>query len=83
VKKDLLTPCCWNITNNSARLTAKQKAIKKKYLNKLNNLGATKGVSITAKRQYLQKGGFPPLFPLLLGPIVTALTTLLARKIIK
>jgi hypothetical protein len=80
---DAVSECCWNITNNSAQLTAKQKVIKRKYLNKLNNLGATKGVSTAAKRQYLQKGGFPPLFPLLLAPIVTALTTLLAKKIIK
>ena len=78
-----VSECCWNISNDRVPLTNKQKNIRKKYLKKIQGLGARSGVSQKSKKVYLQKGGFLPLFPLLLGPIIGAITGLIGKKILR
>lgn len=70
--------CCWNVTNERAPLTNYQKR-KLCSHKKLLRLLADKSVSLATKKAAIKSGGFVSLLPLLIGPVVAALSSIVKK----
>lgn len=75
-----VSECCWNITNGRVPLSPnkiKQLKRHKALLRKLSD----KSVPLKQRRSVIQTGsGFASLLPLLIGPIITGVSSLLKKR---
>lgn len=73
-----ISECCWNVINGRVPLSDSEKRKLCKYKKTLREL-ANRRVSLTSKKRTLQSGGFLPLLPLLIGPVIKTLGGLLRK----
>lgn len=70
--------CCWNVVNCRVPLSSahKRRLVKhKKLLRGISN----KSTSLKKRKALIQSGGFASLLPLLVGPVVSLLGSLIKR----
>ena len=72
----IICECCLNVLKGNVKLSKRDKERLKKHRNLLRQLAEKKRVSLKSKQVLIQKGG-AAFLPLLLGPILSAITGLL------
>ena len=72
--------CCWNITNGRVALSPHKIRQLRKHKTLLRKL-SDRSVPVSQKQKVIQTGsGFATLLPLLLGPILAGVSSLIKRK---
>ena len=72
--------CCWNITNGRVALSLHKIRQLRKHKTLLRKL-SDRSVPVSQKQKVIQAGsGFATLLPLLLGPILAGVSSLIKRK---
>ena len=70
--------CCWNIVNKRVKLQSKHQKQLGKHKKILRNI-SDKSLSLKKKKALIQSGGFASLLPLLIGPVISGIASLLRR----
>ena len=84
---DAITEVFHNLLHDVFKIKPKEKKTLVRYRNVIENIAANRKKSLKVRRKHVkQAGGFLPLLPLVLGtiaPVVSTITSVLAKKVIK